>query len=236
MGCGRPRRPRAAKGRRAQPRRAKPQGGDSHPELREGAREILGRHLSNPEADLFSKYLKLLNKWGSVSRLIGSTDPDWIVERLFLDSLLFLRVLPASVRSLLDFGAGAGVPGIPIRIVKPEMELTLLEGQRRRASFLSTVVRELGLHRVRIVHARAEQTLDELRGAFDAVVMRCAGSLDETLPLAVQFVRPAGVVIASGPPYARHPYPGTEWVTVPGVGAGATRRFAVARPTWNASE
>jgi 16S rRNA (guanine527-N7)-methyltransferase len=166
--------------------------------------------------------------------MIGSIDPDWIVEHLLLDSLLFLRVLPVNARSLLDFGAGAGVPGIPIRIVKPELELTLLEGQRRRASFLSTVVREVGLSRTRVVHARAEQTLDELRGSFDAVVMRCAGSLDETLPLALQFVRTTGIVIASGPP-AHHSHPGTKWVTVSGVRPGATRRFAVAQPSLDAS-
>ena len=69
-------------------------------------------------------------------RIIGSTEPDWIVEGLLLDSLLFLRVLSPDVQSILDFGAGAGLPGIPIKIVRPEIELTLLEARRRRASFL----------------------------------------------------------------------------------------------------
>lgn len=160
--------------------------------------------------------------------MIGSTDSGWIVENLLLDSLLFLRMLSPGVRSLLDFGAGAGLPGIPIKIVKPEIELTLLEGRRRRASFLSAAVRELGLRGARVIHARAEETLNELRGSFDAAVMRCAGSLDETLPLASGFVVTGGMIIASGPPDTR-PLTGAEWVTVPGLEPNSTRRFAVAR-------
>lgn len=161
-------------------------------------------------------------------RLIGSTDPGWIVEHLLLDSLLFLRLLPPDMRSLLDFGAGAGLPGIPIKIVKPEITLSLLEGRRRRASFLSVAVRELGLSGACVVHARAEDAPHELRGAFDAVVIRCAGSLDKTMPTASRFVAPGGIVVASGPPEVR-PLTGAEWVTVPGLRPGSTRRFAVAR-------
>jgi 16S rRNA (guanine527-N7)-methyltransferase len=144
-----------------------------------------------------------------------------------LDSLLFLRILSPAVRSLLDFGAGAGLPGIPIKIVKPEIQLTLLESRRRRASFLSAAVRELGLSGACVVSARAEDA-PELRGSFDAVAMRCAGSLERTLPLAAGFVAPGGIVVASGPPDVR-PLTGADWVTVPGIRAGSTRRFAVGR-------
>jgi 16S rRNA (guanine527-N7)-methyltransferase len=191
---------------------------------------VLGRSISDAEEGLLLKYLKLLEKWSSVFRLTGSARRDWIVENLLLDSLLFLRVLPAGVESLLDLGAGAGVPGIPIKIVKPALALTLLEARRRRASFLSTAVRELGLSRTRVIHARADQTLDELRGSFDAVVMRCAGSLDTMLPLATKFTAAGGIVVASGPPQARHPT-GWNWVTVPALKPGTTRRFAVVRVT-----
>jgi len=171
--------------------------------------------------------LELLIKWGETTRLISSTEPHWIVEHLLLDSLLFLRVLSPEVRSLLDFGAGAGLPGIPIKIVRPDIELTLLEGRRRRASFLSTVVRELGLSGTQVVNARAEDA-PGLRGAFDAVTMRCAGALDRTLPLASEFVAPGGVLVASGPPEER-PLTRAEWITVQGLRPGSTRRFAIAR-------
>jgi 16S rRNA (guanine527-N7)-methyltransferase len=159
--------------------------------------------------------------------LISSTDPDWIVEHLLLDSLLFLRVLPSGIRTLLDFGAGAGLPGIPIKIVRPEVELSLLEARRRRTSFLSTALRELGLAGVRVLDARAEDVADELRGAFDAVVLRCAGSLERAIPLAAKFAVVGGAVIAAGPPKPR-PLPGIHWVEVPGIHSGSIRRFAVA--------
>ncbi|MBI2014675.1 MAG: class I SAM-dependent methyltransferase, partial [Candidatus Rokubacteria bacterium] len=66
-------------------------------------------------------------KWQKTQRLIGSDDPAWIVENLFLDSLLFLRFLPTPVRSLLDLGSGAGLPGIPLKIVRGNLDLVLVE-------------------------------------------------------------------------------------------------------------
>jgi 16S rRNA (guanine527-N7)-methyltransferase len=158
--------------------------------------------------------------------MIGSTDPQWIVENLFLDSLLFVGVLPMETRSILDLGAGAGLPGIPIAIVRPGGEMALLEAKRRRASFLATVIRELGLAGARVLSARAEDLVGDLGSTFDAVVMRCAGRLDEILPLAAQFARAGGIVVASGPEKPGSLRTG-EWCTVPGVRKGTSRRFAV---------
>jgi len=193
----------------------------------DGFRAILKRPPSDRERVQFSIYLDLLIKWGSVHRLVGSTEPGWIVERLLLDSLLFLSVLPRETRSILDFGAGAGLPGIPIAVVWPEAEITLLESRRRRASFLAAAVRELGLSGARLVAARAEDLVAELGGTFDAVVMRCAGKLDDTLPLAARFAREGGgIVVASGPPKSG-PLKLGRWLVVPGIRKGSTRRFAV---------
>jgi 16S rRNA (guanine527-N7)-methyltransferase len=176
---------------------------------------------------MFVKYLFLLIKWQKTQRLVSSDDPRWIVENLFLDSLLFLRVLP-SLRSLLDLGSGAGLPGIPLKIVRGDLELVLVESRRRRASFLSTVVRELALADVRVIAERVEDHLAELAGRFDAVVMRCAGDVNELLPLGARLVARGGVVVASGPP-APTPLVMGEWVEVEGLRPGSTRRFAVHR-------
>ena len=118
---------------------------DAYRALSVGARRILGRALDQSEEGRFDKYLTLLIKWSSVHRLVGWTEPVWIVENLFLDSLLFLKVLPDTVRSLMDLGSGAGIPGVPLKIVRRHLQVTLLEARERRVSFLSTVVRELGL-------------------------------------------------------------------------------------------
>lgn len=196
--------------------------------LARSARAILDRPLTGPERDLFTNYLNLLRKWQKSQRLIGSAEPGWIVEKLFLDSLLFLRVLPARLGSLLDLGSGAGLPGIPIKIVRPEIQLVLLESRQRRASFLSNAVRELALERVSVVSGRAEEFAEELGERFDAVVMRCAGDVERLFPVAARFVMPGGLVVASGPPRQR-PLSLGEWVTVAAGEGGKTRRFAVYR-------
>jgi 16S rRNA (guanine527-N7)-methyltransferase len=196
--------------------------------LAQGAASILGRALTARELDLFSRYLGLLVKWQRSHRLIGSTDEMWIVEHLFLDSLLFLRLLPSTVRSLVDLGSGAGLPGVPIKIVRSDVEVTLVESRRRRASFLSAVVRELALGQTHVLADRIESRMPELEGRVDAVVMRCAGSVDELMPTAARLLAPQGVVIASGPPVPR-PLPRGEWVLVPGLRPSSSRRFAVYR-------
>jgi 16S rRNA (guanine527-N7)-methyltransferase len=194
--------------------------------LTAGARRILGQPLSEAELAAFDKYLKLLQKWQQSQRLVGSTDPDWIVEHLFLDSLLFLRVLPPGTASIADLGSGAGFPGIPIKIVRPEIEVALIESRERRVSFLATTVRELGLQRIRVVNARAERSAQQMPAAFAAAVMRCAGNPIHIMPIAAKLVAPGGVVIASGPP-VRRPLRIGIWVEVPGIGPADTRRFVV---------
>lgn len=192
--------------------------------LRSGAQVILDRALTEIETGRFSKYLGLLLEWQRVHRLVGSTDPEWIVATLFLDSLLFLRVLPLTFRSLLDVGSGAGLPGIPIKIARPEAEVTLLESRRRRVSFLRATVRELGLEGVAIVDERLEDFVRRSGGGFDAVVMRSAGSYDRLVSLARPLVSPGGLIVVSGPP-TRRPIPGGRWIEV--AGAGRSRLFAV---------
>jgi 16S rRNA (guanine527-N7)-methyltransferase len=194
--------------------------------LNEGAREILGRELSDTELESLRKYREMLIKWQRVQRLVGSTDAVWISEALFLDSLLFLRVLPPEVRSVADLGSGAGLPGIPIKIVRPEIDVTLIESRERRISFLSAVVRELHLPGIRVLGARAEDLVDDTGPRFGAVVMRCAGNPGRLLALAARLVDQGGTVVVAGPPEPRALSVGQS-VEVPGVRRGQTRRFAV---------
>src|SRR5262245_27406845 len=170
----------------------------------------------------------LLIKWQSAHRLVGSAEPLWIVEHLFLDSLLFFKVLPSSARVLADLGSGAGLPGLPLRIVRQDLEVTLIESRRRRAMFLISAVRTIPLTGCRVVEGRVEGLAEEVCGRFDAVVMRCAGDVVEMIPTAARLLSASGVVIASGPPKPK-PIKAGEWVTVPGIRRGTTRRFLVYR-------
>ena len=196
--------------------------------LAAGAPGILGRALTEQELGAFSRYIDLLQQWQRIHRLVGSVEPGWIVENLFLDSLLFLRVLPPHLGSMVDLGSGAGFPGIPIKIVRPHLEVALIESRSRRVSFLSTVLRELALDRIRVVAGRVESLPKEMVGAFEAVVMRCAGDLGRLLPQARKLLAPGGVVVLSGPPRPV-PLDRGEWVEVPGIKPGRTRRFAMYR-------
>jgi 16S rRNA (guanine527-N7)-methyltransferase len=183
--------------------------------LRAGAAAILGRPLTDREANLFTNYLELLIKWQKSQRLVGSSDPDWIVERIFLDSLLFTRLLPLGVHTILDVGSGAGVPGVPLKIVMPETEITLLEARAKRASFLSAVVRELGLGGCEVLNARLEAIQHERAGRYDALVMRCAGDPAALRDAALPLLRRGGVIIASGPPRPKPTAVG-DWLEIEG--------------------
>lgn len=175
----------------------------------------LGRPLTDRETGELMNYLNLLIKWQRTQRLVSSADPAWIVDNVLLDSLLFTKALPVGVSDLCDVGSGAGIPGIPLKIVLPAVNVTLIEARQRRASFLSAVVRELALPRCRIINSRVEQVADELVGSFDAVVMRCAGSLADLAPAVARLLRPGGLLVASGPPRAA-PLPMGEWLDVQG--------------------
>ena len=107
--------------------------GDLDIRLAAGARTILDRELSPTERAAFLTYMDLLLAWQRVYRLVGSSDRRWVIDELILDSLLFVRFLPAHARSVLDLGSGAGIPGIPLRIVRPMVRFTLLEARRRRS-------------------------------------------------------------------------------------------------------
>ena len=193
--------------------------------LRRESVVILGRNLTPGEVALFGKYLYLLAVWQNTARLVGNANAGWIVDRLILDSPLFLKVIPAAARAIIDVGSGAGFPGVPIRIVRPDLAVTLLDSRRRRTSFLATVVRELALDNVRIVNARLEDAGTELTSHFDAAVMRCAGKWTHVGPAALTLLRSGGVMIASGPPEPDLSWPVT-WVRVSGVG-DRTRVFAI---------
>lgn len=171
--------------------------------IEHGLSRVLRRNPTAAEVEKFCRYLSLLLQWDRAHRLTGYRGSGEIIEKLFLDSLLFLRLLPAGPVRVLDIGAGSGVPGIPLKIAAPDLALTLVEAKRNRVNFLAFVIRELKLEGVSVLWGRAERVLTEraeLRGAFDVVVTRAAGPLDAILPLALRFLRNGGVFIASGPP------------------------------------
>ena len=158
----------------------------------------LNRPLTRAEGQLFSNYMKLLSKWQKIQRLVGSTTVEWMIENIILDSLAFLELIPSDARRVADVGSGAGLPGLPIAIVRPDLEMSLVEIRRRRVSFLSTAVRELGLAHVEVLAARVEDLAGTHCDRFDAVVMRCVGTPASILSPALAILRRGGVIVMTG--------------------------------------
>ncbi len=190
-------------------------------ELVRRAPAVLGRRLDDEEVERFDRYLDILLRWNRIHRLVGSNDPVWIVERLLLDSLLFTRLLPPGVQRVADLGSGPGIPGIPLKIVSPGLEMVLIEARRKRVSFLRAVIRNLNLTSVEVFEGRLEPDMS-LESPVDAVVSRCAGQPVAVARLGSRLVRAGGIVIIAGAPRGTSGFPG-EHVEVLG------RHFLIAK-------
>jgi 16S rRNA (guanine527-N7)-methyltransferase len=125
-----------------------------------------------------------------------------------------------------DIGAGAGIPGLPLRLADPAIAVTLVEARRKRVSFLLAALRQLDLGDVAVREGRAETLLDQepdLAGGFDVVVVRSVGPATALLPLARKYLRAGGLFVASGPP---NPLPQKSF-EVARVGIPGTRKQRV---------
>jgi 16S rRNA (guanine527-N7)-methyltransferase len=197
------------------------------------AGRFLGTELSRGVLSLFRRYLQLLVQWNQAHNLIGSSDPWFIVKTLFLESLFFLRLVPEGPIRLADVGSGAGFPGVPLRIVRSDIRLTLVESRRKRASFLSALKRGLGLDDVVVWHGRAEHLAQGSPG-FDIVTMRAVAGMNQCLTVGLPLLVPTGRLIASVPPRAevgRLSVPlgvRAEMRNVSGMPGESDRRFLVA--------
>jgi 16S rRNA (guanine527-N7)-methyltransferase len=207
-------------------------------ELTDAIAAFTGHAPRSDARERFARYLELLAQWNRTHDLVGLNKPLDIVRVLFIDSLFFLSLLPARPVRLLDIGAGAGIPGVPLHLVDPGIELVLMESRRKRVSFLSTLKRELDLHQVGIVEGRAEKIAmedPEIKGRFDIVVTRAVAPTPRFLAACLQYVGSRGRVIVAGPPPTPElpPIPSgfdAEWVRVPYPGGPRRRLFLVIRP------
>lgn len=155
---------------------------------REWGQATGGKFPSEP----FWKYLQLLIKWNQKINLTAITDPRTILEEHFFDSLIPLPFLK-NCRTLLDVGSGAGFPGIPIKMTRPDLDLTLVESIKKKVDFMKEVVRELHLESVHVVNDRLVPNLEI--GRFDAIVSRGTMALDKFVLLASNFLNTGGRII-----------------------------------------
>jgi 16S rRNA (guanine527-N7)-methyltransferase len=162
----------------------------------EGLRR-LDLELTEQQFDQFLRYRQELLDWNTRMNLTAISDPDEILLRHFLDSLSLLMVYDIPDARLLDIGAGAGFPGIPLKIVRPQWQVLLLEATNKKVTFLRHIIQTLQLHDVEAVHGRAEELAHktEYRASFDLVTARAVASLPTLLEYAAPFCRISGQMI-----------------------------------------
>ena len=160
--------------------------------------------LSDKQLQQFEAYGALLVEWNEKMNLTAITDPEEVLEKHFLDSISGVSFLKDMMEEeeepvkLIDVGTGAGFPGIPLKILCPEADLTLLDALQKRIGFLQEVISELGLEQVHCVHDRAEDAAqkEEYREQFDMAVSRAVASLPVRLEYCTPFVREDGLFLA----------------------------------------
>ena len=171
-------------------------------QLQQGAQR-LGIVLTKEQLEAFATYHQLLLDWNQRMNLISRADESRIVTHHFLDSLTPVPHLewPEGIQ-LLDLGSGAGFPGVPIKIVRPQVSLTVLDSRRKRILFLKKLVALLGLQSVSIICERAEalRCQEQYLGRFDLVTARSVAPLSKLVPLALPFLRRGGkLIVYKGP-------------------------------------
>ena len=138
-------------------------------------------------AEKFEAYLRLLLRWNARINLTAVRDEDGILRRHFLESIACARAIPPEVRTLLDFGSGAGFPGIPIELCRPEIAVTLAESQNKKAAFLREAARVLEIS-IEVHSGRAET----LQRKYDCVTLRAVDRMDVAVGAASGLVSPFG--------------------------------------------
>lgn len=167
-----------------------------------------------------SAYLDLLVKWNARTNLTAIRDPEEMVRRHFGESLfagLYLGPRLPQGATVLDFGSGAGFPGLPIQLLHPEIRVTLAESQGKKASFLREAVRTLGLKTE--VWAQRVEAMPPIAGAprhFDAVTLRAVDNMQLALTEAREHIAPGGWLVI----LSTEPLPDAECIPLPGSAPG----------------
>ena len=165
--------------------------------LRECAKQ-LDIDISNQQLEQFDIYYEMLIERNKVMNLTAITEKREVIIKHFLDSIAILRYADFKSDKVLDIGTGAGFPGIPLKIVRPDIELTLLDSLNKRINFLNDVIAELKLEKVNTIHGRAEDYArdKEYRNQFDYVVSRAVANLSTLTEYCLPYVKMGGYFIS----------------------------------------
>ncbi len=157
----------------------------------------IGIRLSETQLQSFDRYARLLLEWNEKINLTAITDGEGIEQKHFLDSVLpFTKVQLPQGYSVIDIGTGAGFPSCPLKIVRSDIKLTLLDSLNKRINFLETLSDEIGLE-AQCIHGRAEELAKgDMREAFDCAAARAVARLNVLCEYCLPYVKVGGEFIA----------------------------------------
>lgn len=167
--------------------------------------KVLGIEMNNNQLDLFKRYHKILLEWNEKINLISRKGKDSIIEKHFLDSIIFLPEIENLCTGVLqypstifDIGSGGGFPAIPLAIMKPEWTFTLCESIKKKAGFLTNLVGELELkNKVEILNTRAETCRGmSQQNKYDFVTARAIAKLDLLIKYSLPLLKKGGYLLA----------------------------------------
>ena len=160
--------------------------------------EKLGLSVSSQQLDRFEKLAELLVEQNKTMNLTAITDPDGIAVKHFADSISVLSAVEfKSGSKVLDVGTGAGFPGIPLLIMRPDIDLTMLDSTAKKLKYVANTVDSLGLN-ANVLHSRAEEAAQkpEYRESFDIVCSRAVAALNILCEYCLPFVKKDGIFAA----------------------------------------
>ena len=158
-----------------------------------------GFSLTNSQVSLFTIYWENLKLWNSKINLTSIRDDHEIIMKHFLDSVAVLNYFVVQENDLVvDVGSGAGFPGIPIKILRPNLDLTLVESVSKKASFLKFLKTRLELENTKIINLRAEEivNLSQHRQNYDLVLTRYIASIEDSIDYCLPLLKPSGNWVA----------------------------------------
>ncbi len=179
--------------------------------LKEGLNQI-GFSYSEEQIKAFMTFLSELKKWNRAYNLTGLKSDKDIIIKHFLDSLLYLKVIPVypvrkqknstvvNALKIADAGTGAGFPGIPIKIMRPEIDITLIEPSKKKTAFLRHILRVLSLNRVKVLDERVENLGRKYEKTYDVIVSRATFKIEDFIKKTCLYVKENGVLVLSKGP------------------------------------
>jgi 16S rRNA (guanine527-N7)-methyltransferase len=169
--------------------------------LKEGLAE-LGLPPSDDLLNAFMTFLAELRKWNRAYNLTGLKKDEDIVIKHFLDSLLYLNAMPDGELKVADIGSGAGFPGIPIKIIRPEIEMYLIEPSKKKSAFLRHMIRQLRMERIEVLEKSIEEIRvnQELPSPVDIAISRALFDIKEFIKKASHILKPGGTLILNKGP------------------------------------